>query len=62
MDPKKIMYDKRGELLVKNLRSRHFEAYYCPDSQSALEKALTLIPEGVTVGWGAVQCLRSKSA
>ena len=22
-------FDKRGEVLVKNLRRRHFEAYYC---------------------------------
>ena len=22
-------YDKRGEVLVKNLQKRHFEAYYC---------------------------------
>lgn len=52
MDPRKTMYDKRGALLVKNLQARHFEAYYCPDRQAALEKALELIPDGVTVGWG----------
>lgn len=45
-------YDKRGKILVKNLQSRHFEAYYCADKASALEKALELIPKGATVGWG----------
>lgn len=45
-------YDKRGQILVKNLQSRHFEAYYCADQASALEKALDLIPKGATVGWG----------
>ena len=40
MEPKQLCYDKRGEILVKNLQSRHFEAYYCPDKSSALEKAL----------------------
>lgn len=45
-------YDKRGQILVKNLQSRHFEAYYCADQASALEKALELIPKGATVGWG----------
>lgn len=55
--PKQLYYDKRGEILVKNLRSRHFEAYYCPDKASALEKALELIPEGASVGWGgAMTC------
>ena len=57
MDPKQLCYDKRGEILVKNLRSRHFEAYYCPDKASALEKALELIPKGASVGWGgAMSC------
>ena len=51
-DPRKIYYSKRGQVLVKNLRSRHFEAYYCADRSSALEKALELIPKGASVGWG----------
>ena len=50
--PKKLYYAKRGEILVKNLQSRHFEAYYCATRQEALAKALELIPEGATVGWG----------
>lgn len=45
-------YEKRGQILVKNLKSRHFDAFYCPDAASALEKALELIPEGASVGWG----------
>ena len=48
----KTYYEKRAQVLVKNLESRHFEAYYCPDSASALAKALELIPEGASVGWG----------
>lgn len=48
----KKYYEKRGQILLKNLHSRHFEAYYCPDKTSALEKALELIPKGASVGWG----------
>lgn len=48
----KTYYEKRAQVLVKNLKSRHFDAYYCPDSASALAKALELIPEGASVGWG----------
>lgn len=55
MDPKQKFYNKRGELLVKNLRSRHYEAYYCETKEEALAKALELIPEGVSVGWGGAQ-------
>jgi len=51
-DPKREYYRKRAQVLLKNLHSRHFEAYYCEDRASALEKALSLIPEGASVGWG----------
>lgn len=48
----KLYYEKRGQALVKNLHQRQFEAYYCSDKAEALAKALTLIPEGSSVGWG----------
>ena len=52
MDPKKEMYTKRGKVLAENLKKRHFEAYYCENKAQALEKAMELIPDGVTIGWG----------
>ena len=45
-------YDKRGEVLVKNLQKRHFEAYYCASREDALKQVLALIPECSSVGWG----------
>lgn len=51
-DPKQAYYEKRAGVLLKNLKSRHFEAHYCPDRQAALEKALELIPKNAVVGWG----------
>ena len=57
MEPMKKFYNKRGEVLVKNLRSRHFDAYYCETKEDALRQALALIPEGDSVGWGgSVTC------
>lgn len=50
--PKELYYEKRGQILVKNLKSRHFDAYYCANREDALKKALELIPEGAGVGWG----------
>ena len=50
--PKDLAYEKRGKLLVKNLQQRHFDAYYCANREEALAKALELIPEGASVGWG----------
>ena len=49
---KQLYYEKRGEILVKNLKSRHFDAYYCATKEEALQKALSLIPQGASVGWG----------
>ena len=54
-DARKMLYEKRGKILVKNLKSRHFDAYYCENAAQALEKALELIPEGCSVGWGGVK-------
>ena len=48
----KSCYRKRGEILVKNLIKRHFDAYYCDTAAEALDKALALIPAGASVGWG----------
>lgn len=51
-DPRKLYYQKRAAVLVNNLQARHFEAFYCEDKQSALQKALELIPINAVVGWG----------
>lgn len=50
--PKKRYYQKRAQALVRNLQSRHFDAYYCETREQALEMALSLIPKGGSVGWG----------
>ena len=45
--------EKRKELLsatlLKKLERRHFEAYYCPTATEAIEKVLSLIPEGSSI-------------
>ena len=51
-DPRQLYYNKRGEILVKNLKSRHFDAYYCESKEDALAKAIELIPKGASVAWG----------
>ena len=52
MTPKEMYYEKRGRILVKNLESRHFEAYYCANKEEALHKVLELIPTEDVVSWG----------
>lgn len=50
--PKEMFNAKRAEVLIKNLTARHFGACYCATKEEALQKALSLIPEGSKVGWG----------
>ena len=55
MEPVSLFYEKRAQLLLKNLRARHFDACYCPNRTSALAAALRLIPQGSLVGWGGAR-------
>lgn len=55
MTPEELYYEKRAQILIQNLKKRHFDAYYCQNSRIALEKALNLIPEGSLVGWGGAK-------
>ncbi len=54
--------ETRNELLAKTLVSklerRHFEAYYCSTAEEAVEKAMSLIPEGSSVAWGGSVTIR----
>lgn len=52
MEPKRSYYEKRAMRLITKLRERHFDAYYCENREAALQKAISLIPENATVGWG----------
>ena len=53
---------KRNEIVsqrvIKMLQSRHHDAYYAEDKNSALQLALSLIPEGSTVSWGGGKSLQ----
>lgn len=55
---KKEYYEKRAQILVKNLQSRHFDACYCDNAASALEKALEWIPKDATIGWGGCKSVQ----
>lgn len=49
---KELYYEKRAQVLIKNLRSRHFDAVYCKTKEEALQEALKRILKGASVGWG----------
>ena len=41
-----------AEKIIKGLESRNMSGYYAETKEEALQKALELIPEGSTIGWG----------
>ena len=47
--PMKTQYDKSGPTLVKTMKKRQFDAYYCSTAEEAVEKVLELIPAGDVV-------------
>jgi len=49
---KQKYYENIANTIIKNFSKRQIEGYYCPDRVSALQKAIDLIPEGASIGWG----------
>ena len=41
--PMKTQYDKSGPTLVKAMKKRQFDAYYCSTAEEAVEKVLELM-------------------
>ena len=52
MSPKEIAKQNLANTLIKNMAKKNMEGYYCATSAEAVEKALSLMPEGSSVTWG----------
>ena len=52
MSPKEIANQNLANTIIKNLEKRQMEGYYCATSKEAVEKALSLMPEGSSITWG----------
>lgn len=54
--------EKRNQLLaekmIKNLRRRNMEAFYCPTAQDAVAQVQALITDGSSVTWGGSMTIR----
>lgn len=57
MTPKQKYYENVANTVIKNFAKRQIEGYYCPDSESAVKKALELMPQGASVAWGGSMTL-----
>lgn len=54
----KSFYETQGATIIKALEKRGMEGHYCPDSKSAVDLILSLIPEKSTVTWGGSESLK----
>ena len=57
MSPKKIANQNLANTIIKNMAKKNMEGYYCATSAEAVEKALSLMPEGASVTWGGSMTL-----
>lgn len=57
MSYKSQSYANTAETLIKNLKKRNMEGFYCPTAESAVEKIRELIPETSSVTWGGSETL-----
>lgn len=58
MTPKEIRNELLAQKMIKNLKRRNFEAFYCPTAAEAVEKVSSLIHDGSSVTWGGSMTIR----
>ncbi len=58
MTPKEIRNERLAQKMIKNLERRNMEACYCAKASEAIEKVLSLIPEGSSISWGGSMTIR----
>lgn len=58
MTPLEERNQKLAEKMIKNLKRRNIEAFYCPTGKNAVEKVSELIADGSTVTWGGTATVR----
>ncbi len=57
MTPKQKYYENAAETIIKNLKKRRMEGFYCATKEEAVKKALELMPKGASIGWGGSMTL-----
>ena len=58
MSPKEIAKQNLANTIIKNMAKKNLEAYYCATSAEAVEKALSLMPEGSSITWGGSESIK----
>jgi len=58
LTPKEIRNERLAERIIKNLKRRNMDAFYCPTATEAVKKVSELIPDGSSVTWGGSMTIR----
>jgi len=58
MTPKKQRSERLAQTIIKNLKRRHIEGFYCPTGKNAVKKVSELIEDGSSVTWGGTMTVR----
>lgn len=59
MIPKEQRNEHLAQTMIKNLKRRHIEGFYCPTGKDAVKKVLELIEDGSSVTWGGTMTVRN---
>jgi hypothetical protein len=52
MTPKAQAKQMLANTIIENMKKKNLEGYYCATTKEAVEKALSLMPEGSSITWG----------
>ena len=58
MTPQEQRNERLAQTIIKNLKIRHIEGYYCASAQEAVKKVSELIEDGSSVTWGGTMTVR----
>ena len=58
MKPKELRNERLAETLIKNLKRRHIEGFYCATGDDAVKKVSELIADGSSVTRGGTMTVR----
>jgi L-lactate utilization protein LutB len=58
MTPQQQRNERVAQTIIKNLKRRHIEGFYCASAQEAVKKISELIEDGSSVTWGGTMSVR----
>lgn len=58
MTTKELRNERLAQTIIKNLKRRHIEGFYCPTGADAVNKVVELIEDGNSVTWGGTMTVR----